>query len=72
MKEDLLVSYRKMGDKTQITVQTNALYIPRRGEKIDFKDIDNTLKEWEVNKVWIVEEIKFQLPGTLYIDVYAQ
>lgn len=72
MKGEALISFRRMNDKTQITVINKPVYIPQRGNTIEFNDFENSLKDWEKKKEWIVEKVTYQLPEIIYIDVYAQ
>lgn len=69
--KELLVSFRRMNDKTSITVISDCVYSPKRGDCINFNDFNNSLADWEKKKEWIVEKVTFQLPSILYVDCFC-
>lgn len=70
LKNELLVVYETM-EKKEILIDRDALFIPRKGDHINFKGLLSNLLEWEKEKVHKVEEVEFKLPEVIIIRVYS-
>lgn len=55
-----------------IMTDVDALFVPRKGDLINFKGLLVDLKEWEKEKIHKVHDVEFTPPNNILIYVYNE
>lgn len=69
-KNEFLVVYETM-DKNEIIRNTDVVFVPRKGDYINFKGLLVNLPEWAKEKLYQVEEVEFRLPNVIVVRVFS-
>jgi hypothetical protein len=55
-----------------ITTDFNALFVPRKGDLMNFKGLLVDLDDWQKEKLYRVHDVEVMLPNNILIYVYHE